>query len=528
MPDDIAVFDLFAGPGGLGEGFSSFRTSNDAAPFRLCLSVEKEKSAHRTLTLRAFLREWQRHEGGYPPGYLEFHAGLQSEPVWSEISPHLWKLAAEEARRLTLGTPEASNEVLSRARTSRQRGELSVLIGGPPCQAYSLVGRSRNRGIQGYNAAEDHRHFLYRSYLEVLETLRPGAFVMENVRGLLSAKVDGTPMFPLILDDLWKVGDGSYDLFPLSTSASDDGDPRAHLIRADAHGVPQERQRVILLGLRHDVVEGMRTRGDDVQQLRSSNSPSTVSHVLTGMPPLRSGLSRDDDARRWRSELLEISRNVAAIAGAKGHGMPESVVATLRAEAADLLAFDPAFPRSSTARAGVHPDCAPSLEAWLTDDALVGSHGHASRGHMPSDLQRYWFAACWAKALGRSPKARDYPLALAPEHANWTSGKFNDRFRVQLAGHPSRTITSHISKDGHYYIHPDPQQCRSLTVREAARLQTFPDDYIFLGNRTEQYVQVGNAVPPFLARQIASIVHQALTGVSAEQPGQETPAAPVR
>jgi DNA (cytosine-5)-methyltransferase 1 len=151
------------------------------------------------------------------------------------------------------------------------------------------------------------------------------------------------------------------------------------------------------------------------------------------------------------------------------------------------------------------------LISWLECSELLAISQHETRGHMASDLARYMFAAVFGNVHGYSPKAADFPLALSPNHKNWHSGVFSDRFRVQLAQGASTTVTSHISKDGHYFIHPDPRQCRSLTVREAARLQTFPDDYLFLGNRTQQYVQVGNAVPPFLARQIASLLFKSIS-----------------
>ena len=129
-----------------------------------------------------------------------------------------------------------------------------------------------------------------------------------------------------------------------------------------------------------------------------------------------------------------------------------------------------------------------------------------TRGHIPADIARYLFAAAFVNAFGRSPKTPDFPKVLIPDHVNWGTGEFNDRYRVQVLDGPCATVTSHLSKDGHYFIHPDPVQCRSLTVREAARLQTFPDNYFFHGSRTQQYIQVGNAVPPFLAWQIAQAV----------------------
>jgi DNA (cytosine-5)-methyltransferase 1 len=134
---------------------------------------------------------------------------------------------------------------------------------------------------------------------------------------------------------------------------------------------------------------------------------------------------------------------------------------------------------------------------------------------MQKDLYRYFYAACFAQAENISPKLRDFPIDLLPNHANVAdaiegNNLFQDRFRVQLPDRPKTTVTSHISKDGHAFIHYDPTQCRSMTVREAARAQTFPDNYLFTGSRTAQYTQVGNAVPPLLANQIADRVYRVL------------------
>ncbi len=148
---------------------------------------------------------------------------------------------------------------------------------------------------------------------------------------------------------------------------------------------------------------------------------------------------------------------------------------------------------------------------------------------MQSDLHRYFFISCFAKVKGRSPHLADFPKKLLPAHLNVFDSegeitrKFADRFRVQLKNAPSKTITSHISQDGHYFIHYDPVQCRSFTVREAARIQTFPDNYYFCGPRTSQFIQVGNAVPPLLANKMAVIVNDLFDQIhSQEKKGKST------
>lgn len=515
--------DIFAGPGGLAEGFSSVPGPEGERAFHIALSIEKEPSAHATLQLRAFLRQFG---DALPEAYYRFINQGGDEPDWGQLHPEEWAAAQREAWKLELGLEDSAERLDARLDAIREASEgNAILIGGPPCQAYSLVGRARNQGKEGYVASEDPRHFLYREYIRILDRLRPAAFIMENVKGMLSSSVDGeNRIFDRVLDDLRgdRPGGEAYRLIALDPRTRRQLDlervePRAgdFVIRAEDFGVPQARHRVIVVGLRADLAADLPDSAL-ADAMRRHELRATVGNVLDNMPRLRSGLSRGPDtAEIWREVVSEAMNRVA---GLETRLEDEQHLAfTLRA-AKHLAGFRGLneVPEREGRGTGIGAGCPADLRDWLVDDNLETLPNHASRGHMRSDLARYFFAAVFAEVTGRSPKASDFPDELAPEHQNWSTGKFADRFRVQVSRLPSTTVTSHISKDGHYFIHPDPQQCRSLSVREAARLQTFPDNYFFKGNRTEQYVQVGNAVPPLLARWIGEALLSLLNAARAD------------
>ena len=512
MQGEFGVVDLFAGPGGLAEGFSAVRGMRSEKVFSIALSIEKEASAYQTLLLRTFLRQFKT----YPSEYYRFINGEIDEPDWEELYPSQMAKAKAEAMMLELGTPETTKLIGPKLDEIRRRfsGRV-ILIGGPPCQAYSLVGRARNKGISGYNARDDGRHFLYRAYIDVLDRLRPVAFVMENVKGILSSTVDGERIFDQILNDLSSVGDG-YRLVPLALPEDRAADmfgerirPQDFVIRAEDFGVPQARHRVIILGIRSDIANGLAKRVISGRLLERIAQKTRVRDVLSSLkPPLRSGISRGKDTpQAWHEAVAEYGLKI----GKARLNLPKDSLEKFRTHIQKVTKHvnsGAVLGRRSNVPASLPKSCPKDLNEWLLDGNIKQLSCHTTRGHMKSDLGRYFFSAVYAEVVGASPKASDFPELLAPDHANWRSGKFVDRFKVQTWDSPASTITSHISKDGHYFIHPDARQCRSLTPREAARLQTFPDNYFFKGNRTQQYVQVGNAVPPFLAMKIGKVVYE--------------------
>lgn len=481
MDSLIPVIDVFAGPGGLNEGFSAV---NSGHTFSTAASIEMDVMACRTLVLRAAVRRALRHDGALPESYWQFvrTKQLALDPLEDDESfrVHL-KEAREEVHRHELSTDsrEESDAIIASALAAQSATDPWVLVGGPPCQAYSLAGRSRR--VNDDTFATDKKHTLYREYLHIIEKFAPAVFVMENVKGMLSSTHAGGRIFDAIRRDLTTATEHGYELRSFIVPGRDaELKPGDFVIHAEDYGIPQRRHRVIILGVRGDLAgRGHRTLERAPQV--------SVGEVIGHLPRIRSGLSprpRDSWINWLEAQLVGLNQ-----AGRKVRSSEELPLGG---------AFDPFF--------DVHADS--ELGRWLRLESDRGLSQHESRHHMAGDLARYAFLAESARRDGTQVRVNDLPPALLPDHRNARreDAPFADRFRVQIADRPSSTVTSHIAKDGHYYIHPDPLQTRSLTVREAARLQTFPDNYFFMGNRTQQYHQVGNAVPPFLARQIGEIV----------------------
>lgn len=521
----IPIIDLFAGPGGLGEGFTSVMDNSGKPVFDIKLSIEKDESAHKTLVWRSFYRQFIKSGKDLPEEYYEAYRENDLKKREEIIETALAKypegqFAKEEARLVELGSKEWPAKKVDKLILDQLNKNTKdwVLIGGPPCQAYSLAGRSR-RGEKSKKGLDpdDVRVYLYKEYLRIIQKFKPSVFVMENVKGLLSAKVEDQKVFDLMKEDL-RVG-GKYELHSFVRQEQDDRD---FLIKAEKYGVPQKRHRVILLGVR----KGCKHKGEYLKESKEVNLES----IIDLLPKVRSGLNREykeydfenlnaagkpkriyksieDSNILWKTYINKFLRRIDKWGELPLNGMSKGLSSSIQGIGGEYV-------QASSTIISNHP-----LESWYKSEKhkgfsyvkLGGIANHQSRSHLTQDLMRYLFAGLYVEKNNTFPRLEDYAKhnkELVPDHENVYSGKFTDRFRVQVRNQPATTVTSHISKDGHYFIHYDTRQCRSFTVREAARIQTFPDNYLFRGSRTAQFHQVGNAVPPFLAFQIAQIVKE--------------------
>ena len=485
----IPVVDLFAGAGGLTEGFASLVDSEGVPVFQPVMSVEKDPDACETLRLRAFLSRIANKEPGLPWEYEQFLRDRDPRALdcLKKRFPIAWDGARCEVVEAELGDvdPVLIEEARMRVKAASPSG-VWVLAGGPPCQAYSTAGRSRRRNDPSY--AGDPRLRLYESFMKFVRMLRPPVVVFENVVGILSAKVDGESVFARIVRDFMWAG---YSVRSVVDPCPEG--PRDYIVESEKFGIPQARHRVILLAVR-------RGRGLHPGVVRERAS-STVRDAFVGLAKLHGVVSDPQGVPlprfdEWQGLVPESIAKIARPIGYLPYAIFSEVDEIWRGQG--------------------------KLSGWYRGK-LGGSkalEGHAARTIRAEDMERYVFCAAFAQVKGRSPRLEEMPRCLWPKHANLddvdgdSRPAFNDRYYVQAWGKPSSTVTAHIAKSGHHFIHPDPRQHRSLTLREAARLQTFPDDFAFMGTKTAQFRQVGNAVPPLLAQQLAQVVAKTL-GVDA-------------
>lgn len=395
MPKKKYTFiDLFAGCGGLSEGF--YRQG-----FKALAHVEFDHACCETLRTR--MKYY---------GYKDYDKEVIEYDITSE-------------------------DILERIDDAVAGRIIDIIIGGPPCQAYSTAGRVRD----GKKMATDPRNYLFESYVKILEHYNPKYFVFENVTGLLSAQVNNAPIFPKVLKALGK----KYKVV---------GDPNVLIHNTADYGVPQVRKRVIIMGVRKDLAKDPLLLYEDV--IKTHWNPETP-----------------ENERHGKRHFIDVRKAIG-----------------------DLPP--------------VEPGCDASTQEFLyqcNNEFLrrIGKKGiyplmdHIARSHNELDRERFQVMIHNHWTFGQL--RREMPQ-YEHEHAR----VFDNSYVVQWWDLPSKTILAHIHKDGFQFIHPDEAQRRTFTVREAARIQSFPDDFEFKGSRGEKYKQIGNAVPPLFAEALAKSI----------------------
>ncbi len=406
----INFLDIFAGAGGLSEGFVR-------AGYSPICHIEMDAAACNTLRTRAAYHYLMQN--GKSDIYKKYLMGeISRDELYSSVPKEVIDSVIQE---------EISGSSLPRIfkQIDASGKNVDLIIGGPPCQAYSLAGRSRDPN----RMVGDKRNYLYILYAEFLERFKPKYFVFENVIGLLSAKDE----------------DGELHLSKMRALFKQKGyETELRVLDSSQYGVLQKRKRVIIIGKR-----GNKT--DFYPEIEISENKYTVDDVLRDLPSIHSG---------------------------------------------------------EGTYYGVKERCQPSrylIESKIHSEEFPITF-HCSRPNNSRDLEIYKLAV---ESWNDNHKRLNYQAVPEELRTHKNSTAFTDRFKVVAGDMPySQTVVAHISKDGHYYIHPDKNQNRSLTPREAARLQTFPDDYFFESitgrpSRTFAFKQIGNAVPVVLAEKVA-------------------------
>lgn len=397
----LTALDLFAGCGGLTEGFEM------TGLYETVACVEWEKTSRDTLARR-----------------------LQSKWGYKDAQEKVLQFDVQRTDELLNGWSEdkeyGSNLGLKKI-VANQGADIDLIVGGPPCQAYSVAGRVRDE----HGMSNDYRNYLFETYIKLVNHFKPNAFIFENVPGMISARPGGVSIIEKIQQSFKEVG---YSLV--------DDIKKYALVDASDYGVPQNRKRIILLGIRDDAFEG------DPQEL----------------------------LREFYTEILPSFK----------------VKKTTVAEA--IFDLPKLFPNPDKKQSSKISHIPQTSEA----------RNHKPRFHSERDI-----AIFRELALDGARENKKYRnIEDLKKLYTKVTGKVSNihKYYVLESDKQSNTIVSHLHKDGLRHIHPDPEQARSITVREAARLQSFPDDFEFLGSVGDQYKMVGNAVPPMLARAVAKSV----------------------
>lgn len=405
----INIIDLFSGGGGLTEGFRSPRTN-------IIAHVEMDKNACKTLQLRDSYYYFKKNKS-----LQIYNDYLLNKISFTDLSKNVPSSILSKTINAEI-SDKTIPFIFKSIDKKMGHKEIQGIIGGPPCQAYSTIGRAQNEKKKN----DDIRIYLYKYYIKFLKKYDPDFFILENVKGLQSFKdLDGQKLLPKILKEFETVNSTSPYIVDHK------------IIDASEYGIPQKRQRLFIFGHKKNFNFNF---FENFHKFESK--PPTVNMLFKDLPIMPAG---------------ETNNHYSDIAPTK------------------------------------------FVKKYIRNTSTPLSQ-NISRPNNKIDLEIYHIVAL-AKLNGKNIKYSDLPPRLKTHKKTQI---FLDRFKAINGDSQSHTVVAHISKDGHYYIHPDVKQNRSITVREAARIQTFPDNYFFENSRTAAFQQIGNAVPPLLAKKICS------------------------